>query len=226
MAESGRSTSRRERDSMGELEVPAGAYYGASTMRAKLNFPISPLRLPRDFIRALGLIKRQAALVNTELGLLDGRLSEAIAQAAQEVADGRFDAEFVVDVFQTGSGTSTNMNANEVIGNRAIEQPELHVDDRGLALDQAQRPDEVAGEAQRADREVESGPHRAGAVVGAGGNLELAHGVALAAGGRGIGAGHQRRSLEGTMISNSAPSPGSERALALPLWRSATVLTM
>ncbi len=121
MAESGRSTSRRERDSMGELEVPAGAYYGASTMRAKLNFPISPLRLPRDFIRALGLIKRQAALVNTELGLLDGRLSEAIAQAAQEVADGRFDAEFVVDVFQTGSGTSTNMNANEVIGNRAIE---------------------------------------------------------------------------------------------------------
>jgi fumarate hydratase class II len=106
---------------MGELEVPAGAYYGASTMRAKLNFPISPLRLPRDFIRALGLIKRQAALVNTELGLLDGRLSEAIAQAAQEVADGRFDAEFVVDVFQTGSGTSTNMNANEVIGNRAIE---------------------------------------------------------------------------------------------------------
>ena len=121
MAESGRSSSRRERDSMGELEVPAGAYYGASTMRAKLNFPISPLRLPRDFIRALGLIKRQAALVNTELGLLDGRLSEAIAQAAQEVADGRFDAEFVVDVFQTGSGTSTNMNANEVIGNRAIE---------------------------------------------------------------------------------------------------------
>ncbi len=121
MAETGPSASRRERDSMGELEVPAGAYYGASTMRAKLNFPISPLRLPRDFIRALGLIKRQAALVNTELGLLDGRLSEAIAQAAQEVADGRFDAEFVVDVFQTGSGTSTNMNANEVIGNRAIE---------------------------------------------------------------------------------------------------------
>ncbi len=121
MAESGPPASRRERDSMGELEVPAGAYYGASTMRAKLNFPISPLRLPRDFIRALGLIKREAALVNTELGLLDRHRSEAIAQAAQEVADGSFDAEFVVDVFQTGSGTSTNMNANEVIGNRAIE---------------------------------------------------------------------------------------------------------
>ena len=121
MAGSGPPAARRERDSMGEMEVPAGAYYGASTMRAKLNFPISPLRLPRDFIRALGLIKRQAALVNTELGLLDRRLSEAIARAAEEVADGRFDAEFVVDVFQTGSGTSTNMNANEVIGNRAIE---------------------------------------------------------------------------------------------------------
>ena len=115
------SSSRRERDSMGELEVPADAYYGASTMRAKLNFPISPLRLPRDFIRALGLIKQQAAIVNAELGLLDPRLSAAIAQAAGEVAGGGFDAQFVVDVFQTGSGTSTNMNANEVIGNRAIE---------------------------------------------------------------------------------------------------------
>ena len=106
---------------MGELEVPADAYYGASTMRARLNFPISPLRLPRDFIRALGLIKRQAAIVNVELGLLESRLGEAIAQAAREVADGQLDAQFVVDVFQTGSGTSTNMNANEVIGNRAIE---------------------------------------------------------------------------------------------------------
>ena len=121
MAGSSPPASRRERDSMGELEVPAGAYYGASTMRAKLNFPISPLRLPRDFIRALGLIKRQAALVNTELGLLDGDRSRAIAQAAEEVSNGRFDDQFVVDVFQTGSGTSTNMNANEVIGNRAIE---------------------------------------------------------------------------------------------------------
>ncbi|MGA8016057.1 MAG: class II fumarate hydratase [Candidatus Dormiibacterota bacterium] len=114
-------STRRERDSMGELEVPSGAYYGASTMRAVLNFPISPLRLPREFIRALGLIKRDAAAVNTELGLLDQRLSTAIMQAAQEVVDGRFDDQFVIDVFQTGSGTSTNMNANEVIANRAIE---------------------------------------------------------------------------------------------------------
>ena len=121
MTESAARPARRERDSMGELEVPAGSYYGASTLRAKLNFPISSLRLPRDFIRALGLIKREAALVNAELGLLDPRLSDAIAEAAQEVADGGLDDQFVVDVFQTGSGTSTNMNANEVIGNRAIE---------------------------------------------------------------------------------------------------------
>ena len=114
-------SSRREGDSMGELEVPASAYYGASTQRARLNFPISPLRLPRDFIRALGLIKQKAAEVNTELGLLEARLSGPIIQAAGEVADGRFDEDFVVDVFQTGSGTSTNMNANEVIANRANE---------------------------------------------------------------------------------------------------------
>ena len=112
---------RRERDSMGELDVPLDAYYGASSMRARLNFPISPLRLPRDFIRALGLIKQQAAIVNRELGLLDETVGEAIAGAAQEVVEGTMDSQFIVDVFQTGSGTSTNMNANEVIGNRAIE---------------------------------------------------------------------------------------------------------
>jgi fumarate hydratase class II len=112
---------RTERDSMGELAVPAAAYYGASTERARRNFPISQLRLPREFIRALGLIKGAAALVNVELGLLDPRLGTAIAQAAEEVAEGRFDSDFVIDVFQTGSATSTNMNANEVISNRAIE---------------------------------------------------------------------------------------------------------
>ena len=112
---------RVERDSMGELEVPADAYYGASTMRAQLNFPVSDLRLPRAFIRALGLIKQQAALVNRDLGLLDPSLADAIARAAQDVVAGDLDSQFVVDVFQTGSGTSTNMNANEVIGNRAIE---------------------------------------------------------------------------------------------------------
>jgi len=112
---------RVERDSMGPVEVPADAYYGASTMRAVHNFPISGLRFPRVFIRALGLVKLAAAKVNAELGLLEPRLAGAIAQAAQEVTDGVLDAEFVVDIFQTGSGTSTNMNANEVIANRAAE---------------------------------------------------------------------------------------------------------
>jgi fumarate hydratase class II len=112
---------RIETDSMGEMRVPADAYYGAQTARAVENFPISGLRFSRGFIRALGLIKKHAAATNAELGLLDGRRSEAIQQAAQEVADGKFDAQFVVDVFQTGSGTSTNMNANEVIANRAAE---------------------------------------------------------------------------------------------------------
>jgi len=112
---------RTESDSMGPVQVPEEAYYGASTMRAVLNFPISGLRLPRRFIRALGLIKRSAAEVNAELGLLEPGLAEAIARAADEVVEGRLDDQFVVDVFQTGSGTSTNMNANEVIANRAAE---------------------------------------------------------------------------------------------------------
>ncbi len=112
---------RTERDSMGQMEVPEDALWGASTQRAVLNFPISGLRFPRRFIQALGLIKRAAAESNKELGLLDPKVADAIAQAAQEVADGRWDDHFPVDVFQTGSGTSTNMNANEVIANRAIE---------------------------------------------------------------------------------------------------------
>jgi len=112
---------RVERDSMGEMRVPADAYYGASTQRAVLNFPISDLRFPRSFIRALGQIKQAAAQTNEELGLLDPQLAEAIVRAAQEVIDGRLDSHFVLDIFQTGSGTSTNMNANEVIANRASE---------------------------------------------------------------------------------------------------------
>lgn len=112
---------RIEKDSMGEMEVPAEAYYGASTQRAVLNFPISELRLQRSFIRALGLIKWAAALVNKENGDLKADLADAIAKAADEISEGKFDQHFVVDVFQTGSGTSTNMNANEVIANRAIE---------------------------------------------------------------------------------------------------------
>jgi fumarate hydratase class II len=112
---------RIERDSMGELPVPAEAYYGAQTMRAVRNFPISDLRFPRRFIRAMGLIKGTAAEVNRELGLLDASLAEAIVRAAEEVAEGKLDDQFVLDIFQTGSGTSTNMNANEVVSNRAIE---------------------------------------------------------------------------------------------------------
>jgi fumarate hydratase, class II len=112
---------RLERDSMGEMEVPADAYYGASTQRAVLNFPISGQPFPRRFIRALGLIKKAAAESNNELGLLSQRRARAIARAAQEVVDGKLDDQFPIDVYQTGSGTSTNTNANEVIGNRATE---------------------------------------------------------------------------------------------------------
>src|SRR5512145_133444 len=112
---------RTERDSMGEMQVPADAYYGASTQRAALNFPISGLRFSRPFIRVLGLVKLASAKVNEDLGLLAPDLSAAIQKAAGEVVDGKLDGEFVVDIFQTGSGTSTNMNANEVIANRASE---------------------------------------------------------------------------------------------------------
>ena len=112
---------RTERDSMGEMQVPIDAYYGASTQRAVLNFPISDLRFPRQFIRALGQIKQAAALTNAELGLLEPHIAEVIVQAAGEVIDGKLDSHFVLDIFQTGSGTSTNMNANEVIANRASE---------------------------------------------------------------------------------------------------------
>jgi len=112
---------RTESDSLGEMQVPAAAYYSAQTARAVENFPISSLRFPRQFIRALGLIKKYAAMANASLGLLPSQVAEAIVTAAQEVADGRLDAHFVVDIFQTGSGTSTNMNANEVIASRAAE---------------------------------------------------------------------------------------------------------
>lgn len=123
---------RVEQDSMGEMLVPADAYYGASTQRAVLNFPISELRFSRSFIRALGLIKYSCAAVNKELNELDGKVADAIMEAAREVADGKLDSEFPVDIFQTGSGTSTNMNANEVIANRAIEILGGKRGDRGL----------------------------------------------------------------------------------------------
>ena len=112
---------RTERDSMGEVRIPADRLYGAQTQRAKENFPVSDLRFGRRFLRALGLVKRAAADVNEGLGLLDERRAGAIREAAMEVAGGDLDEHFPVDIFQTGSGTSTNMNANEVIANRAIQ---------------------------------------------------------------------------------------------------------
>lgn len=114
-------TFRREKDSLGEVQVPAEALYGAQTQRAVENFPISGLRFPRPFLWALGQIKAAAAEVNRDLGRLDPQRAAAIVQAAEEVAAGRWDEHFPVDVFQTGSGTSTNMNANEVIANRATQ---------------------------------------------------------------------------------------------------------
>ena len=118
---------RIEHDTMGEMRVPADALYGAQTQRAIENFPISGLRFPRAFIRALGLIKSAAARVNGRLGQLSADLAASIEKAAEEVVAGRHDDQFVVDIFQTGSGTSTNMNANEVIGRLAQAHPNDHV---------------------------------------------------------------------------------------------------
>ena len=119
MAGNNSPTTRTERDSMGEMQVPVDALYGASTQRAVLNFPISDLRYPRRFIRALGQVKLAAAETNAELGLIDRSIADAIAAAVHDVIDGKVDQHFVVDIFQTGSGTSTNMNANEVISHLA-----------------------------------------------------------------------------------------------------------
>ena len=112
---------RVEKDSMGEMSVPESALYGASTQRAVLNFPISGWRFSRPFIRALGLLKSAAAQANHDLGLLDAERSALIVQAAEEVAEGKLDEHFPLDIFQTGSGTSTNTNANEVISNRSCQ---------------------------------------------------------------------------------------------------------
>jgi fumarate hydratase class II len=117
---------------MGTMQVPEDALYGASTQRAVLNFPISDLRWQRSFIRAIALIKYGAAEVNLENGDLEPKVAEAIKKAATEVAEGKYDKQFVVDIFQTGSGTSTNMNANEVIANVAIEHLKGKLGDRNL----------------------------------------------------------------------------------------------
>ena len=115
---------RIEKDSMGEVKVPKDALYGAQTQRAHDNFPISGIRFSREFIQALGYVKKSAALTNNGLGLLDKNIADAISKTSQEVIDGKHDKEFVIDIFQTGSGTSTNMNANEMIAHRANELSE------------------------------------------------------------------------------------------------------
>jgi fumarate hydratase class II len=112
---------RSERDSMGEVRVPRDAYFGAQTQRAVENFPVSGIGFPPQFIHALAMIKLAAASANQEVGILDPTIAQAIRDAAKEVMDGKHEKEFVVDIFQTGSGTSTNMNANEVIANRALQ---------------------------------------------------------------------------------------------------------
>src|SRR6202163_2239610 len=117
-------STRTEKDSMGEVSVPESALYGASTQRAVLNFPISGYRFSRPFIRALGLIKWAAAQANADLGLLDSHRCAFIVQAAEEVVEGKLDEHFPLDIFQTGSGTSTNTNANEVISNRCCQLAE------------------------------------------------------------------------------------------------------
>jgi fumarate hydratase class II len=112
---------RIEKDSMGEVKVPAQAYYGAQTQRAVENFPISGQPLPKRLIHALGLVKIAAAAANRDLGKLKPEVAESIIKAAREVAEGKFDDQFPIDIYQTGSGTSSNMNTNEVISNRAVE---------------------------------------------------------------------------------------------------------
>ncbi|MDH3238792.1 MAG: lyase family protein, partial [Deltaproteobacteria bacterium] len=112
---------RMEKDSMGEVRVPAKAYYGAQTQRASENFPVSGVRMPLPVVHAAAMIKGFGAEVNAGLELLDPTLAEAVSRAAREVLEGKFDDQFILDVFQTGSGTSTNMNVNEVLANRANE---------------------------------------------------------------------------------------------------------
>src|SRR5512135_1923017 len=112
---------RVEMDSMGKMKIPRHAYWGPETQRAYENFPISGLRFPREFIRALGMIKLAAAETNMQLRLLGIKPGRALLRACQEVMEGKFDDQFVLDIFQTGSGTSTNMNANEVLAARANE---------------------------------------------------------------------------------------------------------
>ena len=148
--------SRIEKDSLGEVRVPAEALYGAQTQRAVENFPISGQRFGRGFIQALGLLKKAAALTNGELGNLERKIAEAIAAAAEEVAVGDLDGEFVVDIYQTGSGTSTNMNANEVVARRA---------DQILGVDGSVHPNDHVNFGQSSNDVIPSAIHIAARVA-------------------------------------------------------------
>ena len=112
---------RIEKDTMGEMKLPDDSYYGAQTQRAVENFQISSTKIPRSMIAAIAMIKRSAAIVNNKLNFIDSKIKDAIVKACDEVIQGKFDNQFVVDIYQTGSGTSSNMNANEVIANRSCE---------------------------------------------------------------------------------------------------------
>ena len=112
---------RIEKDTMGEISLPDECYYGAQTQRAFDNFQISSTKIPRSMIAAIAMIKRSAAIVNNNLNFIDTKIKDAIVKACDEVIQGKFDDQFIVDIYQTGSGTSSNMNANEVIANRACE---------------------------------------------------------------------------------------------------------
>jgi fumarate hydratase class II len=147
-----------EKDSMGEMSIPESALYGASTQRAVLNFPISGYRFSRPFIRALGLIKWAAAQANHDLGLLDAERSALIVQAAEEVADGKLDEHFPLDIFQTGSGTSTNTNANEVIANRCAQ-----LAGKAIGLRELVHPNDHVNMGQSSNDVIPSAIHISGA---------------------------------------------------------------
>jgi fumarate hydratase class II len=158
----GAMKTRIEKDSMGEMRVPEDALYGASTQRAVENFPISGQPLPRPFLRAVGLIKEACACANEQLGLLPAALSAPIRQAAREVADGTLDAHFPVDVYQTGSATSTNMNANEVIANLANQRLGIGLGAKGQKG--AVHPNDQVNMGQSSNDTFPAAMHIAGAV--------------------------------------------------------------